>query len=364
MIYQTSHLPGRKVILNGGEEYLWFSGTDYLGMGHNSAYIEFLKQGFSIYGTHFGSSRNNSLRLEIYEETEALFAGFTGATASLLVSSGMWAGQLVHKEIESIVKNTLTNNSGKKAIRYHYAPGVHPAVWGNDFCTSDLSWHHWALKTILEIRQNPDQVHIICSDAVGSPWVEQYDFSVFSNLPVSEDIWFIIDDSHGIGVTGDHGKGIYPLLAEIQPNSVVVASLNKGMGVPAGIILAQPEIIQKLRKSPWFAGASPSVPAYIFAFKQLLHTSAYSDAYEKLIKNIRYFSRVVRPNLFVRVADYPVMCSHDTALFDFLFRHGVLTSCFPYPLPTDKPVTRLAISALHQKEDLDRLAEVCINFES
>ncbi|CAG5009975.1 2-amino-3-ketobutyrate coenzyme A ligase [Dyadobacter sp. CECT 9275] len=364
MIYPTNQLPGRKVIMTDGAEYLWFSGTDYLGMGHHQAYKEFLKQGFSRYGTHFGSSRNNSLRLEIYEETETLFAGYAGAPASLLVSSGMWAGQLVLKEIESIAGNS-TADLAKERIRYHYAPGSHPAIWGNNFCSNNLAWQQWASRTIQEIRENPDHIHIVCSDAVGSPWVAKHDFSLFSDLPRSQNIWFVVDDSHGIGVTGDNGKGIYSPLDKLQQNSIVVASLNKGMGIPAGVILAAQDILDRLRQSPWFAGASPSVPAYIYAFRELLLANAYQECYEKMITNIRYFADALTSSgLFVGIADYAVMCSRNISLFDYLLTNGIFASCFSYPLPTDEPVTRLAISALHEKEDLDRLAEVCIHFES
>ncbi len=45
-------------------------------------------------------------------------------------------------------------------------------------------------------------------------------------------------------------------------------------------------------------------------------------------------------------------------LYPFLYQHKILTSRFSYPLPTDEPVMRLVVTALHQKQDLDRLAEV------
>ena len=91
----THSLPGRTVTLDSGEDFLWFSGTDYLGMGSNEAFGAYLAEGFARYGTHYGSSRNGSLRLAVYEDAEESLATYADAPAALVVSSGMWAGQLV-----------------------------------------------------------------------------------------------------------------------------------------------------------------------------------------------------------------------------------------------------------------------------
>jgi 7-keto-8-aminopelargonate synthetase-like enzyme len=45
-------------------------------------------------------------------------------------------------------------------------------------------------------------------------------------------------------------------------------------------------------------------------------------------------------------------------MHEFLKENGIMTACFPYPTATDLPVTRLVVSALHLKEDLDKLAWV------
>ena len=84
-----------------------------------------------------------------------------------------------------------------------------------------------------------------------------------------------------------------------------------------------------------------------------------------LMENIGYFNAKMESSpLFECIEDYPVFCSSNAALFDHLLANGIMASCFPYPSPADAPVTRIAISSLHQKEDLDRLAEVCKRFKA
>lgn len=362
MIYHTSQLPGREVTLVNGQISLWFSGTDYLGMGQNKSFKTFLHEGFDIYGTHFGSSRNNSLRLDIYEKVENLLALSTGSESALTVSSGFWAGQLLHKELNNIISNSKLADI---PVRYHYAPGAHPAIWGDQYSSSPLNWTEWAKTTLENITKSPEVRHIICTDSIGSPWVEKFDLSIFSDLPNTGRIWLVVDDSHGLGVMGISGLETYHTLQNIaNAESIVIASLNKAIGIPGGVIFSSNKIYQQLRSSPWFSGASPSSPAYIYALKRLLETGEHLKSLKALQENIRYFHQIFDSSpLFTSVPDYPVLCSRDTALFDFLFENGILASCFSYPLPTDAPVSRIAISSIHQKKDLDKLAEVCMKFQ-
>ncbi|HEV7380097.1 MAG TPA: pyridoxal phosphate-dependent aminotransferase family protein, partial [Dyadobacter sp.] len=141
-------------------------------------------------------------------------------------------------------------------------------------------------------------------------------------------------------------------------------SLNKGMGIPAGVIYAEPSTINQLAMSPWFSAASPALPASMYALKMLLKNAVYDEPYRRVIENTIYFLQKISGCMYLtRVSGYPVMCSKDARFFDYLLNKGILASRFPYPSADDEPVTRIALSALHQKEDLDRMAEVCISFQ-
>ncbi len=351
--FLTHSLPGRTVLLQDQTEYLWFSGTDYLGMGHNEEFQGYLSKGLQQYGTHFGSSRNNTLRLAVYHEAEEALADFTQAPAALTVSSGMWAGQLVMKYLEL------------EKARYHYAPRVHPALWGRDYAPERSSWTAWVEKTIQSVRESPSNLpHILCTDSIGSPWVEAFDLSLFQNLPHDRPIWLIVDDSHGLGVLGTDGQGVFEQLPKQDNVQVLVtSSLNKALGVPGGVILGEHAILKVIRQMPWFAGSSPAAPAYFYALQQNLLSNVYQKAYGALHANLAYFgSQFASVEAFSQVKGYPAFCSRRAELYTYLFQNQILTSCFSYPQPTDPPVTRLVVTALHQEQDLNRLAELLGNF--
>ncbi|WP_353722608.1 aminotransferase class I/II-fold pyridoxal phosphate-dependent enzyme [Dyadobacter sp. 676] len=347
-IYHTSKLPGRTVETSDGREFLWFSGTDYLGMGHNEDLRRYMLLATETFGNHYGGSRNNSLRLDIYNETEQQLSDFLQTRAALIVSSGMWAGQLLMKEIEDIARR----NSRPKEIVYHYAPGVHPALWGNAFQRTNAEWREWAVQTVGEINASDSGVsHIICTDAVGSPMVETYDFTLFDTLQNPSDVWLIIDESHSLGVLGMGGRGVASGIGEkLLPQTIFVSSLNKALGIPAGAIWGADSVVETVRKSPWYAGASPPAPAYAFALGMLLKENKYVAAHTLLTENIAYFNRHTSGDMHFRtIPGYPVFCSSSAALFDHLLENGIMASCFPYPSPADAPVTRIAITGLHQK---------------
>lgn len=325
-------------------------------MGHNPGFREYLDEGLARYGTHYGSSRNGSLRLTVFEEAEASLAEFVGAPAALAVSSGMWAGQLVMKVLDRLDAN------------FYYAPKVHPALWGKDYTATPGTWNSWAKAVMLSIQQSQDnRPNIILTDSVGSPWVERFDLELFRELPDNRSIFLVVDDSHGLGVTGEEGRGVISRLpGKDNVEVIVTASLNKAMGVPGGVVFGKSDFLQELRHSPFFAGSSPAAPAYFYALQRCLNKGVHCDAHKVLMENIGYFIQKLPKNKNADldfIESYPSFCSHRADLYPFLFEKNILTSCFSYPLPTDPAITRLVITALHQKKDLDRLAEVLGNFE-
>jgi 8-amino-7-oxononanoate synthase len=183
-------------------------------------------------------------------------------------------------------------------------------------------------------------------------------------LPTDKQITLIVDDSHGFGVTGDSGAGIFgQLKARLQPNVqlVVASSMGKALGIPAGVVLGDKELIDKLRNSYYFGGASPAIPAYLYAFLQC--ESVFKEAREKLFSNIAYFlQHLERPAQFSYFDRYPVFGVPNHRLAAYLQEHGVIISSFRYPTPADDPITRIVLSSAHRVEDIQRLSELINQF--
>jgi 8-amino-7-oxononanoate synthase len=339
MTYITNHLPSR-IITISNQEYLWFSGTSYLGMPHHQGFRENFTKALTQYGMSWGSSRNNNIRLDIYEKAEIELAKFANMPAALTVSSGMWAGQLV------------VNFLQKPKTRFFFAPKTHPALWnGSSLQLEDwemgLNYAQWASLIVEKIKECTAENIVICSDSVGSPYVEAFDFQWTNELPEDKNITVVVDASHSFGIM----NGIQSRSTKF----IITSSLNKAMGMTGGVIFSDSETVSSIRQLPMFAGASPMMPALLETFMNSL--DYFAEQQQKLSENITYFNSLIpKKPFFDSIENYPAYCTHKSGVHEFLKENGIMTACFPYPTATDLPVTRLVISALHLEEDLVKLA--------
>ncbi|GEO03065.1 8-amino-7-oxononanoate synthase [Adhaeribacter aerolatus] len=344
----AEELPGR-TLTSGGREYLYFSGTSYLGMSRNEQFQKLLQAGFRQYGLNYSSSRLSNVQLSVFEETENYLATYTGAEAALTVSSGFMAGQLVVQAF-----------SGKGT--FIYGPRTHPALWQGVQPINHQSFTEWAHDLPDIIAQTSSDNIFILFNSLDPLWVKKHHLSWLSQLDTTKNITLIIDDSHGLGVTGQNGAGVYrDLVLPPAIKLIVVSSLGKALGIPGGVILAEEATIQFLKNHTFFGGASPVVPAYLAAFLQA--PAIYQVAREQLFRNINYFlSCLAEPSLFQRFPDYPVFYTPQNQLYQYLLAHDVLISSFAYPTPQHEPVTRIILNSLHTQADIDKLTSLINTF--
>ncbi len=345
----THDLPGR-TILTDGRERLYFSGTSYLGMGHNEDFRALLQEGMKRYGTVYSSSRALNVQLAVYEEAENLLAELTGAPAALTFSSGYQAGQAATQRLHN-------------KPNFLYAPSTHPAVWRNDADAVYGDFAQWsegiAEKVLATIGE-----YVIVANALDPLFARVHDFGWVAQLPEDRAITLLVDDSHGLGVTGRDGGGVYGTLRALaQPNAtvVVVSSLGKAFGVPGGVVLGPTDFIGELKKSPLFVAGSPVPPAYLFAFVRA--QPLYQQARQQLFANVAYFrDQTEALGLFRSLDRYPVFYTADDKLAEAVDPDCVLSS-FPYPHPDSALITRVIVSSLHTRTDLDTLRDLVWDYK-
>lgn len=349
-VVHIDHLPGRTLTVEG-KEYLYFSGTSYLGMARNEAFQKHLLEGMRLYGSNYSSSRISNLKLQIFEESEAYLAQFTGAEAALTMSSGFLTGQMAVRLLE---------NKG----RFLYAPRTHPALWRTQADFYDGPFNTWVARLPETIGTFPENDLILITNSLDPLLAQPYDFSWVAHLPAAKNITLIVDDSHGFGVLGKEGAGIF---SQLQPYAnirlLVLSSLGKAFGIPGGVILGKKETIDQFKANPFFGGSSPVIPAYLYAFLQ--SKAIYQQERERLFQNIQLFtSRIAGLSIFDYFSRYPVYYTRRHPLCAYLKDNGVLISSFPYPSPQDELITRVIISSLHMEEDIHRLAKLIEEFSS
>ena len=336
-----SHIPGR--FLSDTSDALWFGGTSYLGMAHVPEFQQLVREGISHCGLSWGSSRNNVVQLRVYSELETFLTKLTHAPASLTLSSGMLAGQLVLQHLSAYKAQNI------------YLPGVHPALWGSDYTAGEGSFAENISGILETIHQSKaDNIHIF-GDSISSPHVSAYDYSWTDHLPKNKAVKLILDDSHGLGVLGSDGAGIYQNIT-ITDNMelIVVASLNKAMGLPGGMVVASEPTIAALRQSTYFSACSPMAPAYAYA------GSRAGALYRAQLKKLKYHVAQMHAHkdslpILYGHSEQPSFQINSPDLVNHLKKNGIIVPSFAYPNPNSAAISRLTISALHTEADIQKL---------
>jgi 7-keto-8-aminopelargonate synthetase-like enzyme len=324
---------------------LIFSGTNYLGVNQSNIFRKLVERGIDQYGLHYGGSRFSELCPSVFNEAEQLLASITGAEAALIVSSGSKAGILATQ----LIKNNPT---------VFAATDVHPALLSSP---TKVHFYHSLASTVLD-RTAPKGSLVILSNAIDPLHCKPIDFSYIDKLG-PEDL-LIIDDSHGFGVTGKNGGGIYRgLRARTKARLIVSGSLGKGFGVPGGLILADSETINAIQSLPSFGGGAPPPAAYIYA---LLNGQDYYDQARKQLQlNInRFQTSLDNLSYFNFLSNYPVFYSKDDELALYLKNKDIQISSFPYPSPESEKITRVVLSSRHSDSEIDLLTDAINAFVS
>lgn len=352
MTITSEYVAGRTIRTAEGEK-LFFSGTSYLGIPADPEMQDCVAQAMRRYGISYGTSRTSNFRLAIFEEFEQFIAQKTGYEAALSLSSGYLAGQLLIQH--------LLNQNPDLCVRY--APHTHPAVYFPPHpVPNDKDFETWKKEVIEEINADSGKkTWLLVTDAVDTLYGQVHDFAWLADIKKAEKVRVLIDDSHTFGVING-GLGISPALpAGLACQIVVMASLAKGSGIPAGCIFGTKKLVAELMENPFFRGSSPASPAHLYAYLQA--QNLYERKNQRLMQNIQYFIEKVQAlNLFTYTENYPVFYTKKQSLYEFLLQKNMVISHFSYPKSDGEKITRVILNGLHTSNDLDELIKALESF--
>ncbi len=340
MIYFLNESPGSRIKIDM-KEFLYFGGTSYLGLQASKSFQEILISNIGNLGTNWGASRKSNVRLSIFDDFEEYLSQQSGSEDSLGVSSGYMAGQL------------LARFFSEKNYELFCAPNTHPAlIHERSHLFPDYSALGKAINTHLE-SNNPRQI-ILFIDTIDFSGLNYPEFQELQQLPL-EEIILVADDSHGFGLIGDNGFGMYSILKDFPVKELILCgSLGKALATPCGVILGEKKRVNELRTMDIFAGASPPSPA---ALKTLMDAEDICNEKRGALRsNIKLFVESVTPELEKNsMINHPVFGYNNEQLTEYLYRHWIITTNFPYPTKTSPLVSKIVLSAHQSQEDILKL---------
>ena len=338
-----NEFPGR-TITKDGKEHLYFGGTSYLGLQTNEEFQSLFIDNIKKYGTSYSASRKSNIKISIFNEIESYLRELTGSEACVTMSSGYLAGQLVCDYFSNI------NYS------LYYAPNTHSALFRNQQKVFK-SWQE------LEgaIHKNIGKTPILFLDSIDFHGDNFPNYNFLKKLPL-KDIILVVDDSHGIGITGEQGGGSYRFLQMLQPKELLVScSLGKGFGIQAGAIFGSNKTIENLKNTSFYGGASPATPASLATIKDA--NILILNKRKKLDQHIHLFLKtIVDPSLFVYAKGHPTFNFQNELLAQYLQDNNIIVTNFRYPAENDSLMSRIVLSASHTQKDIISLCNILNTF--
>ncbi|MBI3485487.1 glycine C-acetyltransferase [Candidatus Daviesbacteria bacterium] len=363
-----------KVIESGQGAYLTIKGkkklnlcsNNYLGLASDKRLTEAVIKAVKKYGVGTGSVRALSGTNFLHVELEKKLAKFKHAEAGLVLQGGYMANlaciqTLLGKE-DIVISDELNHASIIDAIRL--------AQVGNKFIYkhADSADLEEKLKEASKVAKKPKSdgnlpTMLIVTDGVFSMDGDLAPLKEIVKLAKKYNALTMVDDAHGEGVLGSHGRGIahhFNLNGQVD---LEVGTLSKAFGVVGGFVTGKTAIIeflrQKARQFLFSNGLSIPDTAGLIAAVEIMETS------DSLVKKLWENARYLKENLTKLGFDCgksgtpitPVMLGDENLAKDFsnkLFENGVYATAIKFPMVAlGKARIRVMPSATHSKKDLD-----------
>ena len=342
MIHSIDSFPGR-TILSNGKSYLYFGGTSYLGLQTDVKFQNLFIKNLKKYGTNYGASRKANLQISVFEKAEHYLSNLVGSESCVTMSSGYLAGQLVAQTL-----NTPEN-------QFFYAPEMHSAVHilskkqfnSFDELIAAVEFHLKANKS----------TPVVFMDSITISNGAYPEFEALKKLPLKE-ILLVVDDSHGIGIVGENGSGVFKAIKKLHPKELIVCcSLGKGFGIQAGAIFGTKSRIEQFENTEFYGGASPAAPA---ALATLFDAAAiFKEKRQLLSQNIQFFlDQLENHELLDFQENYPAFYFSNPEITSYLEKNSILITSFNYPKEDSEFISRIVLSAAHTKEDIRELTRL------
>jgi 7-keto-8-aminopelargonate synthetase-like enzyme len=326
-----------------GQTLAYFGGCDYFRLATHPQVIAAAQNALAKFGLNVAASRWTTGNHALYNELESVLAQFFESECALAVSNGYLTNLAVIQGVRDRFSHILIDERAHVSL-------VDAAAVAH-------------IEVIPFAHRNPTDVSrklpkyakaLLMTDGVFA-----HDGSIAPLREYCEilqhDAWILVDDSHGTGVLGAHGRGTPEYVGLSRDRLIQTTTLSKAFGCYGGAIIASSEICDAItKKSPVITGATPfplSHAAASIAATQLLKNPELRTA---LLANLQRL-RIDRPAPVHAL--FPSNEKEQRHLIRSLLAHGIFPTNIRYQNGPPEGYFRFAISSEHSRAQLDALAD-------
>lgn len=344
---------------DGERRYLNFSSNDYLGLSQHPRVVTAWQAGAARYGVGSGGSGHVSGFTHAHRALEEELAEWLGYPRALLFISGFAANQAVITALmgkpDRIVADRLSHASLLEAA------SLSPAVLRR-FAHNDPAH----LASLL--AKPGDGQQLVVTEGVFSMDGDSAPLQAIARVTSEAGGWLIVDDAHGVGVTGDGGRGSCHAQG-IRPELLVV-TFGKGFGVSGAAVLCSDTLadylLQFARHLIYSTAMPPAQAETLRVARAIIDSNEGDELRATLAENIDRFRRgAAVPDGHLTASQsaiQPLIVGENARALDLAKRlreQGCWTTAIrPPTVPAGTARLRLTLTAAHQADDIDRLLEV------
>jgi glycine C-acetyltransferase len=184
------------------------------------------------------------------------------------------------------------------------------------------------------------------------------------DLAEKYDALVMVDDSHAVGFTGEHGRGTPEACGVEGRIDILTGTLGKALGgASGGYTSARKEIVDLLRQRsrPYLFSNSVAPPIVAASLKVLDLVTQSPELRQRLSENTRFFrQQMTALGFHILPGDHPIVpvmfgdAVVASKMAELLLSKGIYVVAFSYPVvPHGKARIRTQISAAHTRAEIE-----------
>jgi glycine C-acetyltransferase len=351
---------GATVTLDGREAVNLASG-DYLGLSTHADVKKAAKAALDAFGVGVASPRMMTGNLSLHDELEKELARWLGSEDAVLYPSGYHADTGLFEALLADRDFVFCD----EMLRPSLADGIR-------LCRAKVFvYRHRDLNHLEDRlkRSRAARFRVIATDGVFPLDGECAPLNEIQALAARYDALLVIDDSHGVGVLGENGRGTLAHLGAATKPHVITATFGNALGGGAGgFIACGREVATWLRQKsrPYLASTALSPASAAAALKAVQVVRSEPQLREDLKANVKLMRDLLAEQgcLVAGREDHPaipvmignaVLCQR---MGDLLYKAGVYTIGFCHPVVAEGAARlRVQVTVAHSQKTLKKAAD-------
>ncbi len=234
-----------------GREIIMLGSNNYLGLTNHPKVKEAASAAVAKYGTGCAGSRFLNGTLDIHIELEEKLAKLVGKEKALVFSTGFMVNQGVLSSLVSRKETIIVDRTDHASI-----------IDGARLSFADVrKFRHNDMENLeLVLKSEIDNNKLVIVDGVFSMEGDIAKLPEIVKLCQKYDAFLMVDDAHGVGVLGDHGRGTCNHFGLTDKAGLIMGTFSKSLASVGGFVAGDEDVMHFIQHNSRALMFSASMP--------------------------------------------------------------------------------------------------------